>query len=217
MRSARYTPERLSPYGLGQEPPAGPVCGPAGPTKQIRLCMQRLGKPGPVMRSAQDVCQLLRGAGSADRESFYAMHLDIKNRVIGTEEVSRGSVSGVEVHPREVFKSAILSNATAILMAHNHPSGDPTPSSADIELTRRLADAGENLGISVRDHVIVTDTQCRSMRDTAAGMGIRFRGAAPRRGRGSGFLVNVLASVVGGLLVAGAFFLFDARAPRGAA
>ena len=82
--------------------------------------------------------------------------LDAKNRLISRETVSVGHLTAALVHPREVFKAAILANAAAIALVHNHPSGDPEPSREDVEITRRLVKAGELLGIPVLDHVVVT-------------------------------------------------------------
>jgi DNA repair protein RadC len=113
------------------------------------------------------VCRLLRGAESADRESFYVLYLDSQNRVNGIEEAHKGTVAAVEVHPREVFKGALAANATAIILAHNHPSGNPVQSAEDIALTRRLIEAGNILGLPVLDHVIVARGGCTSIREQA--------------------------------------------------
>ncbi len=94
-----------------------------------------------------------------DRETFVTLHLDTRNCPIAMEVVSIGTLNGSMVHPREVFKAAILNNAAQIILAHNHPSGDPTPSREDIELTKRMREAGELLGIEVLDHLIVTADQ----------------------------------------------------------
>ena len=93
--------------------------------------------------------------GGNDREEFVALFLDAKNRVMSVHTVAVGSLSLCIVHPREVFKAAILANASGIIVAHNHPSGDPTPSREDRELTDRLCEAGRILGITVLDHIIV--------------------------------------------------------------
>ena len=81
--------------------------------------------------------------------------LNQKNSVLGVFEVSRGHLSGAMVHPREVFKRAILVNSASIIVAHNHPSGDTTPSEDDLAITKRLVKAGELLGVKVLDHLIV--------------------------------------------------------------
>jgi len=91
------------------------------------------------------------------KENFVTLHLDCKNKIVCMDTVSIGSLNQSIVHPREVFKSACLSNAAAMILVHQHPSGDATPSREDLEITRRLKEAGELLGIRVLDHVIVGD------------------------------------------------------------
>jgi DNA repair protein RadC len=90
-----------------------------------------------------------------DREKFYAIHLDTKNQVIGIDEVSSGTLNQSLLHPREVFKSAILNSAAAIILAHNHPSGDTLPSQDDRITVGRLYQCGELLGIEVFDSLII--------------------------------------------------------------
>jgi DNA repair protein RadC len=92
-----------------------------------------------------------------DRENFVILILDTKLKVVGINTVSVGSINQAVVHPREVFKPAILKNASALILGHNHPSGDPAPSSEDIKVTQKLIDAGNLLGIPVIDHIIVCD------------------------------------------------------------
>src|SRR5437899_273965 len=92
-----------------------------------------------------------------DREQFVVLLLDGKNHVLGFNVVSVGSLTAALVHAREVFKPAILGNAAAIILVHNHPSGDPEPSAEDLALTQRLWAAGELLGIRVLDAVVVGD------------------------------------------------------------
>lgn len=91
-------------------------------------------------------------------EVFIMVTVDTKHRVTGIFEVSRGTLSSSLVHPREVFKRALLMNASKIFIAHNHPSGDVTPSKDDIAITKRLKEAGEVLGVSLLDHLIIGDT-----------------------------------------------------------
>lgn len=88
-------------------------------------------------------------------EVFGLICLSTKRHVLAYHEVSRGTLSGTLAHPREVFQAALLANASAIIVAHNHPSGDVDPSSDDIQLTRRLVQAGTLLGVDVLDHLIV--------------------------------------------------------------
>lgn len=110
----------------------------------------------PLICSAEDVAGLLQSEMRAlDREEFRCLLLDTKNRLIETHTVSIGHLSGALVHPREVFKAAIRRSSAALIVVHNHPSGDPTPSPEDIGVTRRLHQAGELLGIELLDHVVL--------------------------------------------------------------
>lgn len=108
-----------------------------------------------VTNSADAVAIARAMIGGNDREEFVAMLLDAKCKVVAVHSVSVGSLSQAIVHPREVFKAAIVSNAAAMIVAHNHPSGDPTPSQEDRALTARLVAAGELIGIAVLDHVVI--------------------------------------------------------------
>ena len=122
--------------------------------------------PKPAIQGPAGAVEILRTQlAFQDREIFAAVLMDARNQVLGINTVSIGSLSTSIVHPRELFKAAILMNAAAILIAHNHPSGDPTPSKEDMELTRRLTKAGELLGIEVLDHVILTDTDFLSFKE----------------------------------------------------
>ena len=94
----------------------------------------------------------------ADREHFVVVLLDTQNQIIGIHTVTVGTLDASLVHPREIFKAAILANSAAILLAHNHPSGDPTPSAEDRSVTRLLVDAGIVLGIEVLDHVVLGES-----------------------------------------------------------
>jgi DNA repair protein RadC len=91
------------------------------------------------------------------KEMFLTLHLDGKNRIIAIDVVSIGSLNQSIVHPRSVFQTALLSNAAAIILIHQHPTGDPSPSSEDIAITRRLKEAGEIMGIKILDHIIIGD------------------------------------------------------------
>jgi DNA repair protein RadC len=106
----------------------------------------------------------------AEQETFVALYLTVRNALIGEPRVvAIGTVTGVEVHPRDVFRGAIAANAAGVVVLHNHPSGDPTPSAEDIELTRRLKACGDLLGIPVVDHVIVTADRCTSIAEMLGG------------------------------------------------
>jgi DNA repair protein RadC len=111
-----------------------------------------------AVTTPQDVVSLLAArARGLDREHFWALALDTKNHLSRVFEVSVGSLNASIVHPRELFRGAVRASAASIVIAHNHPSGDPTPSGADIQLTRRLVRAGDVLGIEVLDHVVIGD------------------------------------------------------------
>ena len=92
------------------------------------------------------------------KEYFIALHLDGKNRILCIDMVSVGSLNQSIVHPRETLKNSLLSSAAAIILIHNHPTGDPAPSSEDIAITKRLREAGEIIGIKILDHIIIGDT-----------------------------------------------------------
>ena len=92
------------------------------------------------------------------KEYFFAIHLDGKNRICCVDEDSVGSLNQSVVHPREVFKTALLSSAASLILVHNHPTGDSTPSSEDIAITRRLKEAGEIIGVKLLDHIIIGDS-----------------------------------------------------------
>jgi len=111
---------------------------------------------GEVICSPNAVAEIMREEAKADREFFWVLHLNGKNRIIEKELVSIGSVISALVHPREVFKKAIILGATGIITCHNHPGGIPDPSPEDREIWKRLDEAGNILGISVLDHIIIT-------------------------------------------------------------
>jgi len=105
--------------------------------------------------NSNEVYNTFKNLSESDKERFYSILLDTKNKVIGVDMVSQGSVDSSPVHPGEVYKSALLSSASSVIFVHPHPSGDPEPSVSDREITRQLKEAGELLGIEVLDHVII--------------------------------------------------------------
>lgn len=118
------------------------------------------------VQSADDVVEMMHLlTNDTSDEYVYMFALDAKGKIIGVHEISHGCLSGSVVHPREVYKRALLNNAAAIIMCHNHPSGDPTPSSDDIDTTNRLIEAGKVLGIDLLDHVIVAYDKHCSLRE----------------------------------------------------
>jgi DNA repair protein RadC len=122
---------------------------------------------GAAIRGPADVQHHFRGALRAlDREAFHVLLLDGRHRLISVEPVSVGTLTASLVHPREVFRDAIRSAAAAVVLVHNHPSGDPRPSPEDRSVTERLRAAGVLLGIRVLDHVIVADADYYSFRES---------------------------------------------------
>ena len=123
---------------------------------RTKLDIEGQGEYSPLrFESSQDVFREFESLRESDKEKFYTLHLDTKNTVIGVELVSQGSLDSAPVHPREVYKSALLSSAASVIFVHSHPSGDPEPSIADKEITRLLKQAGELLQIGVLDHIII--------------------------------------------------------------
>jgi len=122
----------------------------------------------PVISGPEDVASLdfvKTELISSDRENFVCLHLNIKHAVISYEIVSIGNLHSAIVHPREVYKGAMLANSAAIIIAHNHPSGDPEPSPEDITITKRLSDAGNILGIQILDHLVFGDRGFVSLKE----------------------------------------------------
>lgn len=110
----------------------------------------------PIIKSPDDVYNLIgKDIRYLDREAMYTIYLDSRNKVLGTEMISLGTLNANLIHPRELFKGAILISAASIILVHNHPSGEPAPSEDDIEITKRVVKAGKILGIDVLDHVII--------------------------------------------------------------
>ena len=140
-------------------------------THKIDVVSIRLVEEPPLYSSKElknpcDVAELFQDfLKDCDREMFCILNLRTKGQVINLNVVGVGTLNSVLIHPREVFKSAILSNASNIILAHNHPSGNPEPSRQDMDMTKRLAEAGRLLGIEVLDHVIVSDDRYFSFRE----------------------------------------------------
>ena len=119
----------------------------------------------PVVKTPEDVASLVRRRlKDKKKEYFLALLLDTRNQLIKVAEISIGSLEASIVHPREVFKEAISASAAAVIFAHNHPSGVPEASEDDINLTKRLAEAGEIVGIDVLDHIIIGDKKYLSLK-----------------------------------------------------
>jgi DNA repair protein RadC len=99
------------------------------------------------------------------KENFFVVSFDVRNRILGIDKISKGTLSASLVHPRETFESAIRRHAAQIIVAHNHPSGDPEPSEDDIRITKRLYEAGKIMGIELMDHIILTKEYFSSLKD----------------------------------------------------
>ena len=115
-------------------------------------------KTGTRFTAPQQVFETFNFLRNETKEHFFALHLDGKNRILCIDLVSVGSLNQSIVHPRETFKNSLLSSAASIILIHNHPTGDPSPSSEDIAITRRLKEVGELVGIKVLDHIIIGDS-----------------------------------------------------------
>jgi len=113
------------------------------------------GDAAALVRGPETVFDLCRDIRAANREHFVGFYLNSRNQVLRREVISIGSLNASIVHPREVYQPAIAVSAASLILAHNHPSGDPTPSEEDLAITRRLVEAGRILGIDILDHVVV--------------------------------------------------------------
>lgn len=148
--------------GIG---PAKAVQLKAGIELGRRMANSRLTEPATI-RSPQDAAEILtEQLRYLQKEHFVCLFLNTKNHVIAQETLSMGSLNASIVHPREVFRAAMKCSSAAIICAHNHPSGDPTPSPEDISLTSRLLQAGEIVGIDVLDHLIIGDSRFVSLKE----------------------------------------------------
>ncbi len=115
--------------------------------------------PRPVLPLIEEPAQAIKQLGhikARRKEHFVGLYLNARHELIHKETISIGTVNASIVHPRDVFAPAIMHNATAVIVAHNHPSGDATPSAEDRDVTQRLKDAGQLLGISLLQHIIIT-------------------------------------------------------------
>jgi len=122
---------------------------------------EKVGSPDQVYKAIT----MLTNAEEEAQEVFGILVLNIKNKIVAVHEISRGALNSSIIHPREVFKPAILHNAAAIICFHNHPSGDPEPSKEDIKITNCLVEAGEIIGIKILDHIIVSDDGYVSLKE----------------------------------------------------
>jgi len=120
------------------------------------------------IQSPEDVFEVVQKvikASEYPEENLWMITLNTKNNITGIFTVSTGSLNTSIVHPREVFKRAMLQNAASIIICHNHPSGDATPSAEDVSITKRIYDAGKILGIELLDHIIIGDNKYTSLKE----------------------------------------------------
>lgn len=116
--------------------------------------------------SAEDVYKLVKSKlKNYTKEHFFVLSFDTRNKLLGIDEISVGTLNANLVHPRETFEAAIHRHAAQVIIAHNHPSGNPEPSKEDLEITQKLVESGKILGIEVVDHIIVTNKNCFSLQE----------------------------------------------------
>jgi DNA repair protein RadC len=130
----------------------------------LELAKRHLVRDIEPLRTMQDILARLADIRSKQQEYFMCMSLDGGQRLIAQRTITIGTLDAVLAHPREVFSDAIVDRAACVIVAHNHPSGEPTPSQKDTTLTQQLAASGQLLGIPLRDHIIVTKTEHYSFR-----------------------------------------------------
>lgn len=136
------------------------------PQIKLALIKEPTAEPLPQIQTPADFEDYLLPMKHLPEEHFVTLHLNVRFQVIGYHVVSQGTVSSSLVHPREVYKAALLSNAYSVVLAHNHPSGSPEPSCDDLETTKQLVAAGKIMGVQVIDHLIVTDRAIYSIRES---------------------------------------------------
>ena len=120
---------------------------------------------GPIIKCSQDAAEMMQHLSRKDREYFICIHLNTRNIVVGIETVAIGALNVCGIYPREVFKAAIINSAAGVILVHNHVSGDPLASEDDIEITKRLVEAGKIVGIEVTDHIIIAGEKHFSFKD----------------------------------------------------
>lgn len=131
-------------------------------TLEKEISVNRPGNDG-IIRSPENVAELATGYLRLHEESeeyLYMICMNVKNKIIGVFEISHGNVNSSIFGVREILQKALLANAVSIIVMHNHPSGDPSPSREDIKVTERLGEAAKLVGIDLLDHIIVGDTYC---------------------------------------------------------
>lgn len=181
---ARSDPRELTSFrGIGRAKAASLV---AALEIGRRVSRRRL-REGDTVRGPEDVFRHFHARlRDASQEHFFVLLLDGRHRILGEEVISLGTLTASLVHPREVFRPALRASAAALILVHNHPSGDPEPSPEDRTVTERLGRAGELLGVPVLDHVVVAERGFRSLRDEGCMAGAAALGVSPKVGPASG-------------------------------
>ena len=140
--------------------------------REVKLSLHRIQAPEPYheqLKSARDAAKIFRKfIGDDPREHFVALYLDTKHKLIAVHRVSVGTATSSLVNPREVFGPAVALSATALIVGHNHPSGNLEPSEHDKAVTKRLSEAGELLDITLLDHIIITHDKHYSFADSGS-------------------------------------------------
>jgi len=119
----------------------------------------------PVIRSTKDVIAQFTYLRDKSREHLAALYLNARNELVFKKHIFVGTLDANIAHPREIFSHALTQNAASVILVHNHPSGDPEPSKADLEITKRIQEAGKIMGIDVLDHIIITKTHVFSFKE----------------------------------------------------
>lgn len=158
----------ISPHELSKEDGIGPAKAVAisAAIELGKRINEKSGAERPIIRSPHDAANLMMPRLRFEtKEQFIVLMLSTKNHVLAMPVISVGTLNASIVHPREVFRQAINFSAAAMILVHNHPSGDPSPSKEDIDLTAQMVEAGKILGINVLDHVIIGDKRYVSMKE----------------------------------------------------
>lgn len=132
---------------------------------RVQLIREKNNVKNPAVKSPEDVYELVKHLKDSDREQLLTICLDARNNVLSIETTAIGTLTANLVHPREVFKTAVLQNAAGIIVAHNHPSGETTPSDDDINITKRLFEASKIMDIALLDHVIIGNGSFKSLKE----------------------------------------------------
>lgn len=158
-----YTPEEFMQYkGIGKAK-STQLCAVVELSKRIN--QSKLREKINLNTPKEVVSLLMSEMRHLKQEHLYAILMDIKNKMIAKVLITKGGLANSVVHPREVFKKAIKKSCASLIVVHNHPSGDPTPSKNDIKITKRLSSAGKILGIELLDHVIIGDGKYVSLKE----------------------------------------------------